>query len=356
MSANLQTEMDSTSGDLFDVRTARLWAGFFIASVRRHWRRAAVGFVAVLTATMFFVMSSEKAFAADTLIVTRPNLVAPSIVNPSRTVPQEADDPTRNAEEIVLRDENLLKIVEQAKLVDLWNRNEPKLAKMKRKFFEAIFGANPDPAVKRDQLRNLLRASISVETSEKESVRISVSWNDPDQAAAIADAAMKNFLEDRERIDVGPLEEALSTAQAYADEANRNVEALRGRLGIAESSTDPLPESSPMRPALATQNTALQRLDSARVELDVAKKAFGYKYQVITRPKRPDAPVSGSSKLLMLGLIAAMMTGVLAAALSDLLRGRIVEPWQLTRRLGLPILAQIPAANARPGVPLSELT
>lgn len=101
-----------------------------------------------------------------------------------------------------------------------------------------------------------------------------------------------------------------------------------------------------LRFAMEKYDVLLERIESARIELDTARAAFKYRYAIIrppTFPRRPEKPKV--PLVLAAGLIAAVGLGTLAAALADLWSGKILEPWQMPRSLGLPVLGQIPRAT-----------
>jgi uncharacterized protein involved in exopolysaccharide biosynthesis len=83
----------------------------------------------------------------------------------------------------------------------------------------------------------------------------------------------------------------------------------------------------------------LERIESARIELDTARSAFAQRYTIVAPPKRPRGPI-GNLALLYLGgaLFAGLLLACAVAAAADLWSGRIHEPWQLERALGLPLL------------------
>jgi uncharacterized protein involved in exopolysaccharide biosynthesis len=90
-------------------------------------------------------------------------------------------------------------------------------------------------------------------------------------------------------------------------------------------------------------DTLLDRINSARIELDTARAAFKYRYSVIRPPQLPKRPEKPKVPLVIAaGVLAAMTLAVLAAALSDLRSGRILEPWQVERALELEVLGQVP--------------
>jgi uncharacterized protein involved in exopolysaccharide biosynthesis len=91
------------------------------------------------------------------------------------------------------------------------------------------------------------------------------------------------------------------------------------------------------------------RLTAAHVDLDAARAAFKYRYNVIWPPEIPSEPRSPDPrKVFGIGLIVALLAGFLAAALPDVLSGRVVERWQVERDLDLTVLAEMDRGG-RPG-------
>ncbi|MFO0756280.1 MAG: hypothetical protein U0359_07295 [Byssovorax sp.] len=86
----------------------------------------------------------------------------------------------------------------------------------------------------------------------------------------------------------------------------------------------------------------LDRVDSARIELHTAQAAFKYRYTMIAPPEaprkaeRPNLTVLGGG-----GLFLGVVLAFFATATRDLMAGRFIEPWQVKRRLSIPILAEL---------------
>ncbi len=84
------------------------------------------------------------------------------------------------------------------------------------------------------------------------------------------------------------------------------------------------------------------RIDSANIELDIARTAFKYRYTVITpadlptKPKKPIAQVLGIAALPIAGILA-----FLVAAIADLASGLFLETWQVSRKLKLDVLGEL---------------
>ena len=100
---------------------------------------------------------------------------------------------------------------------------------------------------------------------------------------------------------------------------------------------------SRLKIAVADYEDLLDRLESARIELETAKAAFKYRYTVITpaqlptRLARPNVPLVLGGGFVVAGLLA-----VFAVIVVDLAGGRLVEGWQVSRFVGLPVLGEAP--------------
>ncbi|MGB8932618.1 MAG: lipopolysaccharide biosynthesis protein [Anaeromyxobacteraceae bacterium] len=102
-------------------------------------------------------------------------------------------------------------------------------------------------------------------------------------------------------------------------------------------------EEDPRVRALRLQYESLaQQLQTAQVERDAARAAFKFRYNVIWPPHLPREPVSPDPlKIFPLGLLASLLIAIGGAAAPDLLRGRIVQRWQIEQQLGLEVLGEI---------------
>ena len=87
----------------------------------------------------------------------------------------------------------------------------------------------------------------------------------------------------------------------------------------------------------------MDQISAAKLELDLARNAFKYRYgmykppELPTQPKRPIRILVGCA-----GALAALLGAIGAAALMDMLSGRIIETWQVKRKLDLPVLGEVP--------------
>jgi hypothetical protein len=98
-----------------------------------------------------------------------------------------------------------------------------------------------------------------------------------------------------------------------------------------------------LRFAMNKYDSLLERLDAARIELDTARAAFKYRYSIIRPAELPKGPIKPKVPVVLaMGLFAALLATAGVAAMVDVRSRRLVEPWQIERLLGLPVLGDLP--------------
>jgi hypothetical protein len=101
-------------------------------------------------------------------------------------------------------------------------------------------------------------------------------------------------------------------------------------------------EDERVREARAQYQSMAERLNVAQLDLDAARAAFKYRYNVIWPAQLPRKPVSpDAARTLGLGTVAALLLAIALAVALDLVSGRVVERWQLEKSLGIAILAEV---------------
>jgi uncharacterized protein involved in exopolysaccharide biosynthesis len=97
-----------------------------------------------------------------------------------------------------------------------------------------------------------------------------------------------------------------------------------------------------LRVASAKYEDLMMRIDGARIEQDTARAAFKYRYSVVRPASVPKKPVRPDVALLTGAVVLlALLSGLFAGAVRDLLRGRLVEGWQVERALKLKVLSHV---------------
>ncbi len=329
--------------ELFDLGQGKLWIGFVVRSLRRHWKRALLTFLFITSLSTFAALSSPKAYFSSTVMqAIADDLGQKQVQGPGAST---SSQPAAVRADATIRSQgNLEKIVDDLKLVDRYNINLGPVAKAKKVFFEKIFGLS-DAASKRRDLVSQLRNTLSVKTEDteqvKQTINISLIWNDPQQLKEILDRVNKNYLADVRVSDIGQLEVARQVLQEKLDGQNAVVQRLREELGIPADDTSNLPESSPIRQELTIQSTLAQRFSDADLALASAEATFRLRYDTVSPAEVPKAPLSGSLKSLIIGLMGGVILAAFVTTTTDVMRGKVVETWQVARGMNLPLLAEI---------------
>jgi hypothetical protein len=336
-------------GDLFDLGQGKLWIGFVFRSIRRRKKAWMATFLLVGVLGTLAALASPKAYYAGTTLIARNDSAIRQITLPGQSADQ-VDPPASLAEPTIKADNNLYRIVDDLGLVANSRASDGRIGKAIRSLTEKVFG-RPDQSAERKAVADKLRLSLSVSTTSSQSTKqvpdtqtvgISVLWGDPVVATKIIEEATKNYFEDRRKAEVGPAEDALRIVEETKNEADKKVEQLRFDLNVPPDDARNLPDTSPLRSALEIQKEYDLRFQDARVSLKNFESAFAYRYKIVTVPETPTAPVSGSLIPIVASLIGAAILATFLTTVLDVLKGRILEPWQASRRLSLPLLVDIP--------------
>jgi len=99
---------------------------------------------------------------------------------------------------------------------------------------------------------------------------------------------------------------------------------------------------SRLKIAIADYEDLLNRQEGATIELETARAAFKFRYTVVNPPELPKRAVRPNVPLLLIGgTILAAVLAVCAATAMDVASGRLLEPWQVGRRLRLDVLGEV---------------
>jgi hypothetical protein len=93
--------------------------------------------------------------------------------------------------------------------------------------------------------------------------------------------------------------------------------------------------------AIGAYQDAMSRIDAAKVELDITRAVYKHRYIVVSPADMPNRPKKATAYLIAAGSVGgAAVLALGLAALLDLLGGRVLEAWQVRRRLKLDVLAE----------------
>ncbi|MDP9001836.1 MAG: hypothetical protein M3O46_17185, partial [Myxococcota bacterium] len=102
------------------------------------------------------------------------------------------------------------------------------------------------------------------------------------------------------------------------------------------------PAHSKLDAAIYRYQEIMARVDDAKLELDMKRTEFRYRFSVITPPEVPKGPKKPIAVLLGIGsVLAAFVLAFLAAAAADWRAGRFLETWQIRRYLKIDVLGEL---------------
>lgn len=332
------------AGELLDVRQVKLMGGMLLRSVRRHLTRSLLAFLAVSSAMIMLGYSTPKQYSSSSVMELKPTDITGELIAPGE--PRTTKDPRKGVRETVLQQANLESIVDELGLVAELKANQSPIGRLISK----IRPTTADPQQDKRDAVDELRSNIVVEGSTTEGVFetiITATWSNPITATNIAKLLQDNFIAVRRTNEVTQIEritqvlkEDSEQAQAFLDETTNRI----GSVGTLELSAA---DQAILNNAQARQASAQDVYDKAKLTLRSAEIDFGTRYSVSQEPQVPKRALSGRTKSYITGLGAGILAALLVAALADLTKGSFVESWQITRKLNLPVLAELSGSSRK---------
>lgn len=218
-----------------DLQHARQYVGFWLRTLRRRWRLAASVFATTLAMAVLALVALPRSYHVETRILAQRNVVLPMLSNPRRTLPAEADTPTRLAAEAVMNHENLVAIIKQTNLVEQWDATRPPMLRAKDWARRMVRG--PMSAQDRiDGLVGTLERRMWVRPGEG-TVTIGITWPDPAMAYRVVLAAQQNFIEERHAAEVSTITESIAILETHANRIHGEIRTILDDMGAVRRST-----------------------------------------------------------------------------------------------------------------------
>jgi uncharacterized protein involved in exopolysaccharide biosynthesis len=325
------------AGELFDLRQAQQVVGMLFRSVRRHLTRALLAFLAISSAAVFLGYSTPKQYISYGNMQLKPTNIS-DIIAPNEI--RNTADPRKGVKETVLQQKNLEAIVDELKLVEEIKANKSPIGRI----FGLLGSSADDPAQERRDAVDVLRTAIDIKVPEKDGdfeTSIAVIWTNPVTATNIANRLQNNFLVDRRQTEVAQIETAVAILREDYDKALTSFEEAQNRLGTASSIDVSAADAATLTAVQTRFNDADAKLQNGDLALRAAKIDFGNRYSITQDPQVPTRALTGRVKSYIFGIGAGLLAALFVAALADLTKGAFIESWQITRKLNLPVLAEI---------------
>nr|WP_244222139.1 PCP family exopolysaccharide biosynthesis protein EpsV [Corallococcus exercitus] len=208
-----------------------------------------------------------RKYHVETRMLTYRNLIISSLVNPGRSIPVEADQPTRAAWEMVLSRGNLKSVIKNAKLIEYWDHMRSPMSRMKEQYLKKA----PPPMSDEDKeeaLIAMLETSLTVMAEGGSgTVTIGVDWSDPQMAFNIVEAASQNFLDMRHDSEMSAISESVNILQGQVANEAANIKQAIADLERAVKQADARRKKKEADPKQASARQALLQTDHALAQL-----------------------------------------------------------------------------------------
>jgi len=253
-------------------------ARYVLRAPRRHpWRFAALLGVSIALACAV-ALFYPRTYSTEVKILAQRNLVLPALGNPTRTVPRDADNPTKNVADMILRHDNLVGLIKQVDLLDRWESTRPPLLRLKDRVARHLL----PPQTEHDRMRSIegvLEKRLTV-TSDDATITIVAEWSDARMAYDIASAVEKNFVDARYDAEISVIDDAIDILQQHAEEEKgrfdqarvdfESIDVKKPKLSapkLASASAQPPPARKHAEPENAIDPSVLQALEDKRAEI-----------------------------------------------------------------------------------------
>ena len=218
---------------LIDWQRVREWAGFVLRSTRRRRKLGLLAFAVAGALSVGVIAMLPRTYHVETQLLAQKNSLMPALGNPGRTVPSDADAPTRAAPETVLRRDNLVSLMKQTDLMRQWDLTRLPHLKLKDKLVTLLFGP-PTEEERTTAVLEYLEKMLKVTTAES-TVTIAIDWPNRDLAYRLVDAAQQNFLEQRHGVEVSAIAETITILEGHAASLKESIDAAMEDLNRVQA-------------------------------------------------------------------------------------------------------------------------
>jgi uncharacterized protein involved in exopolysaccharide biosynthesis len=187
-------------------------------------RRLLIAVVAlgVVGLTVLFLFAVPRTYSAESRILAMTDYQMPALANPHRTIPMYGDDPTRAAAPMLLSEQNLEWLVDEAQLERRFKASRTPIMRLKDQLRDLVFGPLT-PVETKDALVKMLRTHLGVRASDHV-ISIYVSWFDPETTVLITRLLTDRFLEQRRSREVSGITDTLQVLESHAAQEKGRVD------------------------------------------------------------------------------------------------------------------------------------
>jgi uncharacterized protein involved in exopolysaccharide biosynthesis len=270
-----EPESNEYEGEADQETSRRVTVKAFAAIARRAVGRHRAVFAGILLGgvalLILYFAAQTPLYRVQTRLLAQRQQAVPSIVRSS--VPNEV--PTRAASEVILRRENIVALIKHAGLLDGTQAPAPDgFVRSLRRALRRI----TSPATSDDDPMNALALRVSkalmVETGEG-TITISIDWPNPQQAYALVEGALQNFLEARQLQEITAIDDAITLLQGRVATLRDELDvALATSASFRNQSVDASPRALPGGATAVALGSDSGELAILRASLDAKERAI----------------------------------------------------------------------------------
>jgi hypothetical protein len=219
-----QTEEEETTpaGGGLNIEVLKSYWGWAKGTMGKRKRLIAAVVIIGVSITIVIAKYIPRTYHCETVMIT----VSNDVLDGGRWGYQ----PLAGAATLIMARENLEALIESADLKKNYFPRRPPILQLKDRLVGYLFGPMDDKvltAVLVGTLEGRLLPEI-----ERESLKISVDWNDGKTAAEIAKATQEGFLRMRHRAEISAFNEKMAILDAHAVQMRQEVEELGAQMKV----------------------------------------------------------------------------------------------------------------------------
>jgi uncharacterized protein involved in exopolysaccharide biosynthesis len=247
-----ESETLAANASLFDRRDrqrARNYASFVLGSLRRHRPLVAAVFVSILGATIGSFFAFPKTYHVE----------AKALAQPTSALTVRGDGPgadslTRAAADTVLRQENLVALIQQTDLLRYTMEHRAPVQRARDAVMRFLRTREDSEADQLDALVRRLETKLVVWTSDGGStvggttVTIAIDWPDGPMACRLVDAAQRAFLDARYAREITALSESIDILRRHTTSLKADIDDAVGGIETMRTATTDSPKTDVSSP------------------------------------------------------------------------------------------------------------
>ncbi len=237
---------------VLDVRQIIHYVGFACRAVRRRKGLVILAFMLAFGMTVAATFLVPKSYDVEVKLLAQRSAIIASLSNPGRTIPYDADAPTRAAAETILRRDNVIALIRQTDLINEWDRTRAPILRVYDRWKAKLLRREPTLDDKLDEIVTQVekRMVVSAPSSHDGLVTISLAWPDAHSGYLLVERAQEAFLEARQVAETQAIAEAITILERYAESLNKDIQVTLAEFSRTQARVlRELPETAaPPRP------------------------------------------------------------------------------------------------------------